>query len=100
MFLLKGSSPTLPSRRCATRSCLLRAVDRLQCARTNWPEGGDLLTALHAIKMWSVENAGTFDMKSEVELWVRVARIKIKFGSQVGVRKIDRLISACVLMFR
>ena len=39
-------------------------------------------------------------MKSEVELWVRVARIKIKFGSQVGVRKIDRLISACVLMFR
>ena len=34
-----------------------------------------------AINMWSTENAGTF-----------------KLGAQVDVRKIDRLISACVLM--
>ena len=51
-----------------------------------------------AINMWSTENAGTFDMNSEVELWTRAGHIKIKLGSQVDVRKIDRLISACVLM--
>ena len=51
-----------------------------------------------AINMWSTENAGTFDMNSEVELWTRAGHIKIKLGLQVDVRKIDRLISACVLM--
>ena len=51
-----------------------------------------------AINMWSTENAGTFDMNSEVELWTRAGHIKIKFGSQVGIRNIDRLISACVLI--
>ena len=51
-----------------------------------------------AINMWSTENAGTFDMNSEVELWTRAGHIKLKLGSQVDVRKIDRLISACVLM--
>jgi len=51
-----------------------------------------------AINMWSTENAGTFDMNSEVELWTRAGHIKIKLGAQVDVRKIDRLISACVLM--
>ncbi|WP_081385327.1 PH domain-containing protein [Actinomyces oris] len=49
-----------------------------------------------AINMWSTENAGTFGMNSEVELWTRAGHIKIKFGVQVDVRKIDRLISACV----
>ena len=53
-----------------------------------------------AINMWSTENAGTFDMNSEVELWTRAGHIKIKLGSQVDVRKIDRLISACVLISR
>ena len=51
-----------------------------------------------AINMWSTENAGTFDMNSEVELWTRAGHIKIKLGAQVDVRKIDRLIAACVLM--
>ena len=51
-----------------------------------------------AINMWSTENAGTFDMNSEVELWTRAGHVRIKLGSQVDVRKIDRLISACVLM--
>ena len=51
-----------------------------------------------AINMWSTENAGTFDMNSEIELWTRAGHIKIKLGAQVDVRKIDRIISACVLM--
>ena len=45
-----------------------------------------------AINMWSTENAGTFDMNSEVELWTRAGHIKIKLGARVDVRKIDRLI--------
>ena len=48
--------------------------------------------------MWSTESVGTFDMNSEVELWTRVGHIKIKLGNPVDVLKIDRLISACVLM--
>lgn len=51
-----------------------------------------------AINMWSAENLGTFDIDSEVELWTWAGHIEIKLGSQVDVRKIDRLISACVLM--
>lgn len=51
-----------------------------------------------AINMWSTENAGTFDMNSEVELWTRAGHIEIKLGVRFDVRKIDRLISACVLM--
>lgn len=50
------------------------------------------------INVWSTRNAGTFDIGSEVELWTRVGHVKIKVGSQVDVRKIDRLISAYVLM--
>lgn len=50
------------------------------------------------INVWSTRNAGTFDISSEVELWTRVGHVKIKVGSQVDVRKIDRLISAYVLM--
>ncbi len=51
-----------------------------------------------AINMWSTENAGMFGMNSEVELWTRAGHVKVKLGFQVDVRKIDRLISACVLM--
>ena len=37
-------------------------------------------------------------MNSEVKLWTRAGHIKIKLGVRFDVRKIDRLISACVLM--
>lgn len=50
-----------------------------------------------SINMWSTENAGTFDLSAEVELWTRAGRIKIKLGKNVDVRKIDHLIATCVL---
>lgn len=50
-----------------------------------------------SINMWSTENAGTFDLSAEVELWTRAGRIKIKLGKGVDVRKIDHLIATCVL---
>ena len=55
---------------------------------------------IYSLPYSATENAGTFDMNSEVELWTRAGHIKIKLGSQVDVRKIDRLISACVLISR
>nr|WP_226926574.1 PH domain-containing protein [Jonesia denitrificans] len=50
-----------------------------------------------SINMWSTENAGTFDLSAEVELWTRAGRIKIKLGKGMDVRRIDHLIATCVL---
>lgn len=53
-----------------------------------------------AVNIWLTENVGKLDVNLEVELWVRAGHIKIKLGSPVDVLKVDRLISACVLMSR
>ena len=50
-----------------------------------------------AIDMWSTENAGTFDLDAEVELWTRAGHIKIKLNHKIDVRQIDSLIAHCVL---
>lgn len=50
-----------------------------------------------AITMWSSENAGTFDLDGELELWTRAGWIKIRVGKQVDVRRLDRLIAHSVL---
>jgi len=48
--------------------------------------------------MWSSENArGLFDTNAELELWTRAGHIKIKVGRGADIRKLDRLIGACVL---
>lgn len=49
------------------------------------------------INMWSSENAGTFDLDGELELWTRAGRIKIKVGKKVDVRRLDMLIAHSVL---
>lgn len=50
-----------------------------------------------AVNMWSTENAGTFDMSSEVELWTRAGHIKVSLGKKADVRRLDSLIASCVL---
>jgi hypothetical protein len=50
-----------------------------------------------AINMWSSENAGTFDLDGELELWTRAGRIKIRVGKKVDVRRLDMLIAHSVL---
>lgn len=50
-----------------------------------------------AINMWSSENAGTFDLDAEMELWTRAGHIKIKVGRKVDVRRLDMLIAHSVL---
>ncbi|SLM92125.1 PH domain-containing protein [Brevibacterium yomogidense] len=51
-----------------------------------------------AINMWSSENAGTFDMNAELELWTRAGHIKIKLGKNVDIRRLDHLIAHAVLV--
>ncbi|MGW9414372.1 PH domain-containing protein [Arthrobacter cupressi] len=53
-----------------------------------------------SINMWSTENAGTFDLNGEVELWTRAGHIKIKLGKGLDVRRIDSLIAWAVLHSR
>ncbi|MCF2706588.1 PH domain-containing protein [Arcanobacterium haemolyticum] len=50
-----------------------------------------------SITMWSTENAGTFDINSEVELWTKAGHIKVSLGKKVDVRKIDKLIANAVI---
>lgn len=50
-----------------------------------------------SILMWSTENAGTFDLDAEVELWTRMGNVKISLKKGVDVRKFDQLIAEAVL---
>jgi hypothetical protein len=50
-----------------------------------------------AINMWSSENAGTFDVDGELELWTRAGYIKVRVGKKVDVRRLDMLIAHSVL---
>nr|WP_190988084.1 PH domain-containing protein [Pseudarthrobacter sulfonivorans] len=50
-----------------------------------------------AINMWSSENAGTFDLDAELELWTRAGHIKIKVGKKTDIRRLDMLIAHSVL---
>lgn len=52
------------------------------------------------IDMWSSENAGTLDWNSELELWTRAGRIKVKLGKGIDVRRLDNLIAHLVLHAR
>lgn len=49
------------------------------------------------INMWSSENAGFLDINAELELWTRAGHIKVKLAKGLDIRKLDLLISRCVL---
>ena len=51
-----------------------------------------------SIIMWSIENAGKIvDFNSEVVLWTRIGKFKIKLGADIDVKKIDYLLASCIL---
>ncbi|SQG64330.1 Protein of uncharacterised function (DUF1696) [Corynebacterium renale] len=50
-----------------------------------------------SITMWSSENAGALDLSAELELWTRAGRIKIDLDRGIDVRRLDMLITHCVL---
>lgn len=49
------------------------------------------------VNMWSSENAGHFDLTTEIELWTRAGNVKIQLKPQVDIRKLDHLISEAIL---
>lgn len=49
-----------------------------------------------AVNMWSSENAGTFDMDAEIELWTRAGHIKVNLRKGIDIRRLDSLIAASV----
>lgn len=50
-----------------------------------------------SINMYSTENAGTFDVNSEVELWTRAGHIKINLSTKCDIRKLDKLLANAIL---
>lgn len=50
-----------------------------------------------SINMWSTENAGTFDLNAEVELWTRAGHIKLNLKKGIDIRKFDNLIANAIL---
>lgn len=50
-----------------------------------------------SVNMWSSENAGFLDFNSELELWTKTGKIKIKLSRGIDIRKLDQLIANCVL---
>ncbi|MGL5978673.1 MAG: PH domain-containing protein [Erysipelotrichaceae bacterium] len=50
-----------------------------------------------SIYMFSVENAGTFDFESEVEMITKFGTIKITLGRKVDVKALNKLLSQGVL---
>jgi len=50
-----------------------------------------------AVDMYSTENAGTFDLNSEITLWTRHGVFKLNLNRKVDVRKLDRIIGQNVL---
>lgn len=50
-----------------------------------------------ALNMWSSENAGTFDVNAEIQLWTRAGMVKINLQRGVDMRRLDGLIAEAVL---
>ena len=50
-----------------------------------------------SIIMYSSENAGTFDLNTELELWTTVGKFKLNLARKVDIRKLDRVIAEAIL---
>lgn len=50
-----------------------------------------------SINMYTTENAGIADINTEIELWTRAGRFKLKLKPGADVKKIDRIIATYIL---
>lgn len=50
-----------------------------------------------SIDMWSSENAGTFDLDTELELWTKAGHFKLKLSSKCDIREFDRILGKAIL---
>lgn len=51
----------------------------------------------NSIIMYSTENAGTFDMNTELELWTKAGKFKLNLARTVDIRKLDKIIAEAIL---
>lgn len=51
-----------------------------------------------SIVMYSSENAGKLlDINSEIELWTKAGKIKIKLSAKADIRRLDRILAEAIL---
>lgn len=50
-----------------------------------------------SVDMWSIENAGTLDFNSEIELWTKAGHVKINLKKGADINRINSLLSFFVL---
>lgn len=50
-----------------------------------------------SIDMWSSENAGTFDLDTELELWTKAGHFKLKLSSKCDIREFDKILGEAIL---
>ncbi len=50
-----------------------------------------------SINMYTTENAGIADINTEIELWTRIGRFKMKLKPGADIKKIDRIIATYIL---
>lgn len=50
-----------------------------------------------SIDMWSSENAETFDLDTELELWTKAGHFKLKLSHKCDIRKFDRILGKAIL---
>lgn len=50
-----------------------------------------------SIDMWSSENAGTFDLDTELELWTKAGHFKLKLSPKCDIREFDKILGEAIL---
>lgn len=50
-----------------------------------------------SIDMWSSENAGHFDLDSELELWTKADHFKLKLSGKCNIAEFDRILGNGIL---
>lgn len=50
-----------------------------------------------SVDMWSSESAGHVDINAEMEFWTRAGHIKVNLKKGIDIRRLDAIISSCVL---
>lgn len=50
-----------------------------------------------SIDMWSSENAGSFDLDTELELWTKAGHFKLRLSHNCDVREFDKILGQYIL---
>jgi hypothetical protein len=50
-----------------------------------------------SIDMWSTENAGTFDLNAELELWTKAGHFKLKVSPKCDIREFESVLGKAII---